>query len=325
MIYLDKEQIFARSNTPDLVEALQVAFARPSFTPERMHCALPGGDGATLLIMPAWQTRALLGVKVVSVMPENPRKGLASINGVHILINGETGAVQAILDASALTALRTSAVSALASRFLSRVNASCLLMVGTGALSEHLVRAHSTVRHIEKVIIWGRDPKKAQDLVARLGDLNIDISVATDLGGAVAAADIVSCATMSDRPLVQAAWVKPGCHIDLVGSFSPTMVEVDPHLLGRARLVVDTQVALKESGDLIGPLREGIISAPAVELSELAAGTVRGRSDASEITVFKSVGTGLADIAAARYLVEAGVAIRSDRSAAGDSGGMRLA
>jgi len=206
MIFLDKEQIFACSSTVDLVDALQAAFAMPATTPERMHCSLPGDAGGTLLIMPAWQTQALLGVKIVTVLPGNPLKGLSSINGIHVLIDGETGAVKAVLDASALTALRTAAVSALASRLLSRADATSLLMVGTGALAEHLIRAHSSVRPIDRVTIWGRDAGKAEALIERLGDLNVELTVARDIASAVAAADIVSCATMSDRPLVISIW-----------------------------------------------------------------------------------------------------------------------
>lgn len=305
MIYLDKQAMLARSKTLDLVDALQAAFAQPATTPERMHASLPGEAPGTLLIMPAWQSRAHIGIKIVTVLPGNPSKGLPSINGIHILIDGDTGAVRAILDASALTGLRTAAVSALASRFLSRPTASTLLMLGTGPLAEHLVRAHATVRHLKKIHIWGRDLQKAQTLADRLPDLDATVAATAALTEAVATADIISCATNSDRPLVLADAVQPGCHIDLVGSFSPTMVEIDPALLSMGRLIVDTQVALRESGDLIGPLRDGLIKAPAIEIADLAAGTARGRSDASEITIFKSVGTGLADIAAARYLLAA--------------------
>jgi len=305
VIFLDKQELYDRCKTLDLVNALHVAFATPATTPERMHCSLPGEGGGTLLVMPAWQSRAHIGIKIVTVLPDNPGKGLPSINGVHVVLDGDTGAVRAVLDASALTSLRTSAVSALASRCLSRKSASSLLMVGTGPLSEHLIRAHCAVRPIEQVAVWGRDAAKAQALVDRLGDLDVNVAVAVDLTECVSSADIISCATNSDSPLILAAWVRPGCHIDLVGSFAPTMIEVEPELVGRARLVVDTQVALKESGDLIGPLREGLIEGPAIELSELAAGTQFGRSNEAEVTIFKSVGTGLADIAAARYLLEA--------------------
>lgn len=305
MIFLDKDTMIAASNTLNLVDALQTAFAEPATTPERMHVSLAGEAGGTLLIMPAWQDRSYLGIKIVTVLPNNPAHGLPSINGIHILLDGNTGAIRAILDASALTGLRTSAVSALASRYLSRPSAANMVMLGTGPLSESLVRAHAAVRQLKVISIWGRDPEKAHALARRLNDLETPVRAVADLAEAVAVADIVSCATNSDRPLVQADWVRPGCHLDLVGSFSPKMMEVDPALFGRARLVVDTQVALKESGDLIGPLQEGLIQSPAIELADLAAGTSRGRSDASEITVFKSVGTGLADVAAARYLLEA--------------------
>lgn len=303
MIVLTNGEIFAVSRPAELITALSQAFAEPFESPDRMHCDLPGTDDAKLLIMPAWQGRSAIGVKVATVMPENSRSGLPTIDGVYVLMNGETGSPAAILEARALTALRTAAISALASQHMSRTNASTLLVVGTGALAPHLARAHAAVRDFKTVLVWGRDHNKAKKVADALGDLGCTVSAVDDLATATASADVVSCATLSSDPLIKADWVRPGTHLDFVGSFTPQMREADPALFPNARLVIDTATALKESGDLIEPANRGWIAEPVTELSELVRGTASGRENPQELTIFKSVGTGLSDIAAARYFL----------------------
>ncbi|GGJ65021.1 ornithine cyclodeaminase [Sphingopyxis bauzanensis] len=303
MKLLDDRQILALALPDELIDAIEHAFASPFGAPQRMHCHLPGDDNATLLIMPAWQSRSELGVKIATVVPDNSVKGLPTINGIYLLLDGDTGIPQAILDAPALTALRTAAVSAVASRHLSRPDAQSLLLVGTGALIPHLARAHAAVRPLERIMIWGRNPDKARRAADMLSGVADRIEAVSDLARHVAKADIISCATLSRVPLVEADWVVPGTHIDLVGSFAPDMREADSDLFARGRLVVDTQTALRESGDLIEPLRRGHIADPAVDLAALLGDARLGRRHDADITIFKSVGTGLADIAAARYLL----------------------
>ena len=303
MILLSNSKIVQLSAPGELIDAIAAAFALPFVSPDRMHCNLPGDDQAKLLVMPAWQDRSALGVKIATVVPGNPTKGLPTINGVYVLFDGETGAVCAILEAPALTALRTAAVSALASRHLSRSNSRRLLVIGTGALAPHLARAHAVVRKLEGVAIWGRSLAKAKATAEALADLECEVRCVSDLAAAVAGADIISCATSSTEPLIQDDWINPGTHLDLVGSFAPAMREADPRVFKRARLIIDTTTALTESGDLIAPAREGWIAKPVTELADLVRGTKPGRSGPSEVTIFKSVGTGLSDIAAARYFL----------------------
>lgn len=303
MIVLSNSEIFDVARPAELINALSEAFAEPFESPDRMHCDLPGSDEAKLLVMPAWQGRSAVGVKVATVMPGNSRLGLPTIDGVYVLMDGQTGAPTAVLEARALTALRTAAISALASKHMSRSNASTLLVVGTGALAPHLARAHCAVRNFSKVMIWGRDHNKAKTVAGSLSDLRSAVLAVEDLAAATAAADVVSCATLSNQPLINADWVKPGTHLDFVGSFTPHMREADPALFLDARLVIDTANALRESGDLIEPANRGWISEPVTELAELVCGAAPGRARPDEITIFKSVGTGLSDIAAARYFL----------------------
>lgn len=292
-----------------LVEALAEAFRAEITVPVRHHHTIvqegrEAGLDATLLLMPAWNAEGerYLGCKIVTVFPDNARHDRPSLYGQFILMSGETGEPLALFDARELTAWRTAAACALAARFLSREDASHLLMVGAGALAPHLVRAHGSVRPLTRVTIWNRSKAKAIALAFGLAVGGVEVEVADDLEEAVRDADIVSCATLSATPLIKGAWLKKGAHLDLVGGFTPKMREADDEAVKRARVYVDTRAgALKEAGDIAVPIRKGILAKSAVrgDLFELCRGKVKGRTSASQITLFKSVGTALEDLAAA--------------------------
>ena len=224
-----------------------------------------------------------------------------------MLLDGESGEICALLDGPALTVWRTACASALAADYLARSDASHLVMVGTGALSQHLIRAHCAVRPISKVAIWGRNRDKALAVADSLADLELEVSVADDLQRAVSQGDIISCATMSSTPLVKGAWLKPGAHLDLVGAYRPDMRESDDEAVRRARVYVDTiSGATKEGGDITQPLASGILDLDAIrgDLFGLCQNKCSSRWVPDEITLFKSVGTALEDLAAAQYLYE---------------------
>jgi ornithine cyclodeaminase len=181
-------------------------------------------------------------------------------------------------------------------------------MVGAGALAPFVVRAHASVRPIRKVAVWNRSRPRAEAVVAGLARDGLAASVADDLSAAVAEADIVSTATLSTDPLVHGAWLKPGTHLDCVGAFKPGMRETDDEVVRRARIFVDTYPgAFAEGGDILQPLQAGVIAKEAVlgELAELCRGTVQGRTSAEEITMFKSVGASIEDLAAAIAVYDA--------------------
>jgi ornithine cyclodeaminase len=210
-----------------------------------------------------------------------------------------------LLDGEELTLRRTGAASALASRYLSAPDASRLTMVGTGQLAPHLIESHACVRPIRDVRIWGRRAERANAVAASLSRPQLRVEAVEDLEAAVRWADIVSCATLSQQPLVRGAWLRAGQHLDLVGAFNPQMCEADDEALARAELYVDTRVgALAESGEIIGAIQRGVIDSKAVraELSELASGRFM-RSHSAAITLFKSVGTALEDLAAAELAI----------------------
>ena len=206
------------------------------------------------------------------------------------------------MDGTALTAWRTACASALAARYLAREDASHLVMVGAGVLSAHLVRAHRTVRPITRVTLWNRTRSRAVSTAFALTAAGIATAVADDLETAVREADIVSCATLSETPLVRGAWLKKGVHVDLVGAFTPKMREADDATVRRARVYVDSRAsAPKSSGDIAIPLKKKILSLNDIQgdLYELCRGTAKGRKRKDEITLFKSTGIAIEDLAAA--------------------------
>jgi ornithine cyclodeaminase len=292
-----------------LVPVLRRAFAAGCEVPQRhVHQVVtPGGGTMTALLMPAWTKGGHFGVKVVNVAPGNAARGLPGLHASYLLFDAVTGVPLACIDGSALTARRTAAASALAASYLARSDARHLLVVGAGAVARLLAEAYRTVRPIEQVTVWARAAPRAQRLADDLRAAGFAAHASTDLGGAVAAADIVSCATLANAPLIQGLWLMPGSHLDLIGSFTPEMREADDDCLAGARVYVDTDEALAKSGDLLGPLSRGIVSADTLggTLADLCRATATPRSSPQERTVFKSVGTALEDLAAAMLVLEA--------------------
>jgi ornithine cyclodeaminase/alanine dehydrogenase-like protein (mu-crystallin family) len=299
---------------PALVPTLERAFAADIVTPVRHHHDIARGSAptATMLLMPAWTgqsaVRRFLGTKIVSVFPDNPGRGKPSVVGVYILYDGDTGEPLCLMDGPRITLWRTAAASALAARRLARADASKLVMVGAGALSRFLVLAHASVRPISEVTLWNRNAAGAEALAASLAGQPFGVRVTTDLEAAVRGADIVSCATMSPTPLILGDWLRLGAHLDLVGAFRPGMRESDDEAVRRASLFCDTRAgAMKEAGDLAIPLANGLITAADIraDLFDFAHGRHAGRASEDEITLFKSVGTAIEDLAAAMLVYEA--------------------
>jgi ornithine cyclodeaminase len=309
--FVAADQVRAALPYPALMDALRVAFAEAdqAQVPRRHAHPLPGD--ATLLLMPAWRAQRQLGIKLVTVTPSNRERDLPTVHALYVLSETDTGAPLAIIDGEALTLRRTAAVSALASRFLSRADSRSLLLVGTGRLAPEMVVAHCHARDIERVMVWGRSECKAQETIERIKQAGLPDHVSIDtelvLAAACAGADIICCATTSTEPLLRAEWVKPGTHIDLVGGFRPNMREADDALMSTTALFVDTlEGALAEAGDLVQPIQAGLLQATDIraDLSALARASHPGRQSPEQITLFKSVGSALADLAAAGLVQE---------------------
>jgi ornithine cyclodeaminase len=290
-----------------LVPALRAMFAAGCEVPPRQVLQVGSPDvPLTSLVMPAWQPGRAYGVKVVNVAPCNAERGLPGVHAAYTLFDATSGAPRALLDGGTLTNRRTAAASALAASFLAREDARTLLVVGAGQIAALLPDAHRVVRPIERVRVWARRTPLARALAAQWAGQGFEAEAATDLAAAARGADIVSCATLATEPLLRGEWLVPGTHLDLIGSFTPAMREADDACVARARVFVDTEEALAKSGDLLGPIAAGAWRAERLQgtLAQLCRGERGGRGTREEITLFKSVGTALEDLAAALLAVD---------------------
>ncbi|EXC05955.1 hypothetical protein L484_014224 [Morus notabilis] len=281
-------------------------------TPLRQNHAV--SPTSSLLLMPSWSTSPSLpyiGVKLVTYFPQNSTLSLPGIHASYVLFSSATGQTLASMDGTALTLFRTSCVSGLASRILARDDSKVLVMVGAGALAPHLIKAHLAARPgLERVVIWNRTVEKARNLAEQLQQSSGLDGVCFESNGCleevVGMGDIVSCATNSEAPLVKGQKLKPGAHLDLVGSFKHSMRECDDEAIRRGRVFVDNEAALVEAGELVGAFERGVITKEDIggNLVELIMGEKVGRRDSEEVTVFKSVGSAAVDILAAQLVYE---------------------
>lgn len=301
-----------------LIEALRTRFAQGCQVPTRGVHRWADGQGGELtsLVMPAWVEGQAYGVKVINMATGNAARGLPGLHAAYLLFDAQTGVPLALMDGDQITLRRTAAASALAASYLARADASRLLVVGAGRVAALLPMAYREVRPLRQVAVWARRPEQAQALAAHWrqvlsqeSGLPMEVQAVTDLPRAAAEADIISCATLAREPVVQGAWLQPGQHLDLIGSFTPEMREADDDCFRGASLFVDVREAWVKSGELIGPLSRGVIREAdlCADLEALCRGTQAGRQAAGERTVFKSVGTALEDLAAA-WLVWGSVA-----------------
>jgi len=307
LLIIDAAQTANALGWNDLVDALRDMFVAGCEMPVRHHhdMAVPGEANATMLLMPAWVSGEYIGVKLVNVFPDNAKRGLPAISGNYVLSSGTTGEMLAVIDGGELTARRTAAASALASYYLSRKDSNKLLVVGTGRLSACLAQAHSAVRPINEIQIWGRDITKSTVVAKNLCALGYNAQACENLEKGAKQADIVSCATLAQEPIINGSWLKAGAHLDLVGGFRATMREADDNAVKRAHIFVDTKGGCLDAGDFCpgdikDPIDSGILQpADIVDLYQLTSGEHKGRSGDSDITMFKSVGAALEDLAGA--------------------------
>lgn len=307
---ITKEQVELLLPYPQLITALQKGFQEDYTVPLRHHHTYqnPSKSDSILLLMPAWKVGEYIGVKIITVSPDNSALQLPSVQGVYLLFNAITGVPIAQMDAKTITNRRTAAASALASSFLSRTDSNSLLMVGTGNMAPALIEAHVAIRPIEEVFVWGRSFEKAKAVVQQFQNAAFSIRAIEDLEKYARQVDIISCATLSKIPLIKGDWLQTGQHLDLVGSFTPTMRETDDTAILKSAVYVDVlEGATKESGDIVIPLEKGILSLSAIQgdLFSLCKGDAIGRQSDETITLFKSVGHALEDLVAAKLVYEA--------------------
>jgi alanine dehydrogenase len=280
--------------------------------PLRTHLSVTEQDST--LIMPFYAPDGgALGLKVVSVFNSNPSRSLPLIHALVLVVDAETGQPQALIEGSALTAIRTGAASGAATALLARPDASVVAILGSGVQARRQLEAVCTIRKVESVLVYSLAGSEAfVEEMAGKGPIPNDIQIVESPAAAVRDADIICTATTSRTPVFNGHDLKPGTHINGIGSFTPDMREIDSVTVQRARVVVDSrEAALAEAGDLLIPLKAGLISPDHIdtELGEIIAGTKPGRVNPDEITFFKSVGVAVQDAMAARLVVRNGSAM----------------
>ena len=266
------------------------------------------GPASYFLLRAAWQSRLGVGAKLVTVFPENPSRGLPSVQGIYLLFDAADGRPRACLDGTELTYWKTAADSALGAKYLAPPRPSVLLMVGAGAMAPHLIRAHLSVRpSLASVLIWNRTAERAFRLAESLRAEGVPAEAVTGLAEAAGHADIISCATMATSPLIHGEWLRPGTHLDLVGAYTPAMREADDEAVRRSRIFVDSRpTAIHPIGELAIPLANGVITECDVlaDHFDLCRGRHPGRQSADEITLFKNGGGGHLDLMTAAFVLD---------------------
>jgi ornithine cyclodeaminase len=276
--------------------------------PVRTFWAPPGVNGGTMW-MAAYRSspKPMFGTKLLFVLNGNPSRGLDSHQGQVILADGETGELRGLLDASAVTAIRTAAVSALATRLLARDEASVLAIVGTGVQARKHVESIPLVRRIGRVLVAGRTGEQTLRFVEEMRrTASVELSAADSAQAAVRAADIVVTATDSSTPVIEREWLRPGTHVNAIGASRPTAWEIDPRIYADAVAFCDRRESLQaEAGDYLQALANGFIPNVSTvgELGELVAQARKGRTSSDQITLFRSLGLAVEDLAAAEFIV----------------------
>jgi ornithine cyclodeaminase/alanine dehydrogenase-like protein (mu-crystallin family) len=303
MLIIPDEKISGYLDYPKLIAALKEIFQSDYTLPLRHHhfYKTENGDENTLILMPVWNNE-FMGMKQVTVAPANAAQNMPSIFAQYILSNSKTGQPLALMNAAELTSRRTACTSALASSYLSREDSENLLVVGGGKVAQHLVQAHLAVRNFKKVSVWMRNTEKLNAFIVSLKEEGIGAEAVTNLEKSAREADVISCATLSKTPVIKGEWVKPGTHLDMIGSHKPDTRETDDEAIKKSSIFVDSRMgALHETGELALPIASGIISEKDVQadIVELIKGVHSGRTSSEEITLFKSAGLAVEDLAAA--------------------------
>ena len=293
----------------ELIVTTKLAFGQLSAgrasVPLRARIDVDGRDGMSLFMPALLPDTGELAIKVVSVFPKNTQRELPTIHALVVALDPETGRPIALIEGGTLTAIRTGAGSGAATDLLARPNAKRVAILGAGVQARTQLEAVCTVRDIESVCIFSLEPKMSQLFLAEVAAADwapTSIDVALTASGAIEGADVICAATTSSTPVFKGSALKPGVHINAIGSFLPTMQEIDSDTVERSLLFVDSrEAALAETGDLIIPIQESRISEDHVqaELGEIVNGVHPGRTDEDQITLYKSVGNAVQDAAAA--------------------------
>lgn len=306
--FIDGDTIRRSVAVADLLDAVEAAYrdvaAGRDRSPLRSHVAL--GDGSLLTMPGVREGGAGATVKLVTVMPGNAARGLPTIHALIVWFDAVTGRPVAILDGATITAMRTGAASGVGTRLLARTDAETLAVIGAGAQAEWQIRAVLAARPIRRVAVYARDAEGREAFARRMADeTGIVVEAAPTAEAAVRGADVICCATTSSEPVFDASWVRPGAHVNGIGAYRLDMVELPPGLFGRAAIIaIDSRAAsMAEAGDVVAAIAQGFVSeADLVEIGAIEHDWAASR-DPEAITIFKSVGLAIQDVAAAELVV----------------------
>ncbi len=288
----------------DLMARTVAEFSAGRVTQPVRTAVAVGPPGQYLGVMPALlPVSDVVGAKLVSVVPGNAARGLSTHIGIVVLFDPATGNLRATMDARYITEVRTPAVSAVSVRHMARPEAATLALVGSGVQARSHLEVLASIRPLRAVRVWGPDGPQLEAFAREMSNrVGVEVRAVSSAQAAVEGADLVVLATASDEPVIRSEWVGEGTHVVSVGACRPYQREMDPHLLARARLVVDSrEAALAESGDVVMGIQEGHFTSCHLvgELGAVVAGLVPGRTSVSEVTIFKSLGLAVEDLAAA--------------------------
>jgi alanine dehydrogenase len=304
---LTEQHVHALLPMPDLIAAMESALAKFSarevLQPVRSVLTV-GPTKAYFGLMPAYvPSPASLGAKLVTVFADNHKRDLPSHLATILLLDPETGALQALMDGRYITEARTAAVSAVATRFLATAEAATLAIIGSGVQARSHLEAYQLVRQLKQVRIWSPQARSREQFVEDMsGRVSVPIVAAASAEAAVSGADLIVLVTASPTPVIEDAWVSKGAHVVCVGACRPNQQEMPPALVARSRLYVDSKAAaIVESGDIVMNIAAGLFDESHIrgEIGELVLGRIDGRSSADDITVFKSLGMAVEDVVAA--------------------------
>ena len=309
MKFISAQNIKRIINIKGLINELENTYRNDSFVPLRqVYDIIPQNNAAQMMVMPAFSIDGYYGVKLLNVFPNNPSVGLPRVKALYVLYEQKNGEIKLILDGTEITKQRTAAMSAIASKFLSKINSKTLLVIGTGVLVSNMINAHCSVRPIENILIWGRNINKVKKIVKMYKSSNIKVSAIDSLEEACGIADIITSVTSAKKEFIKGSWLNNSVHIDLLGAHTRDMAELDPYGFSLGEIYVDDkEAALIEAGDLMRSIKLGFISKNDIkaDIKQLIISNDLKRDKKDKVTIYKSVGHALSDLACANYIYKA--------------------
>ena len=311
MHWITEDFIQENIQYPELIEALKIAFRENIIQspPKQVYDyqGIPGADKNTFLFMPSWDNQSIFGTKLITVTPNNSQTNLPYIQGMYILFDAQNGRPLVAMDAKEITNIRTAATSALAASYLAKKDAQTLLIIGNGSLAPYFIKAHKSVRNYQQVFLWGRRQAPSQIIKNKLEQEGTSIKLTTDYQALATQSDVISCITSAKTPLLSISNLHPGQHVDLAGSFTPDMHEVDTDVILSCSVYTDNlDTTPYHAGELVKAVQQDSFNYEDIagDLAYLCQDDSFKRKDNQQITLFKSTGMALEDLVIAQLIYQ---------------------